>query len=350
MIGGRRIDFSLFDEELKQMVNASAKIFPIATFEDLPATKDKEYYQVLTGSHKGEIYFWDNETSSYILIGANDLRVDWGEVTGKPTMYPAADHSHQKADIIDFDHDHNSIYASITHDHDLAYAHLDHNHDGNYAALNHSHNLIYAPFDHNHDGAYLKKTDASTQFAGKADKDHSHPVEFTQVTDHERRINSIESGYSDGHYHSNLSILEKLDYTGTSLSVDLKVVDEVDIHIVDPNIHVDELSKARWDAKSDFSGQYSDLLGKPTIPSKVSQLSNDIGFITTSAISGKADKIYVDQQLTNKAESSTVNGHLSNVDVHVTQTDKINWNNKKNISVGNEPIVNNPGDFWYRTL
>ena len=36
-----------------------------------------------------------------------------------------------------------------------------------------------------------------------------------------------------------------------------------------------------WNNKSDFSGSYTDLTDKPTIPSKTSQLTNDSGFITT---------------------------------------------------------------------
>lgn len=38
---------------------------------------------------------------------------------------------------------------------------------------------------------------------------------------------------------------------------------------------------ASWDAKSDFSGSYNDLTDKPTIPTKVSDLTNDSGYLTT---------------------------------------------------------------------
>ena len=39
-----------------------------------------------------------------------------------------------------------------------------------------------------------------------------------------------------------------------------------------------------WNAKSDFSGDYDDLTNKPSIPTKVSDLSNDSGYLTLSTL------------------------------------------------------------------
>ena len=39
-----------------------------------------------------------------------------------------------------------------------------------------------------------------------------------------------------------------------------------------------------WDGKSDFSGDYDDLTNKPTIPTAVSELTNDSGFITAAQV------------------------------------------------------------------
>lgn len=57
------------------------------------------------------------------------------------------------------------------------------------------------------------------------------------------------------------------------------------------DIHVTPEEKQSWDNKSDFSGEYSDLKGKPTIPSKTSQLANDSGFLTKhQSLEGYAKK------------------------------------------------------------
>lgn len=39
-----------------------------------------------------------------------------------------------------------------------------------------------------------------------------------------------------------------------------------------------------WNNKSDFSGSYNDLTNKPTIPTAVSQLTNDSGYVTSQAL------------------------------------------------------------------
>lgn len=44
---------------------------------------------------------------------------------------------------------------------------------------------------------------------------------------------------------------------------------------------------------SNFSGAYDDLTGKPTIPTATSELTNDSGFITSSALTGYATESYV---------------------------------------------------------
>jgi hypothetical protein len=52
---------------------------------------------------------------------------------------------------------------------------------------------------------------------------------------------------------------------------------------------VTDTEKQAWNNKSNFSGAYADLTGKPTIPTKTSQLDNDSGFLTQhQSLSGYA--------------------------------------------------------------
>ena len=44
------------------------------------------------------------------------------------------------------------------------------------------------------------------------------------------------------------------------------------------------------------TGAYNDLIGKPTIATKTSQLTNDSGFVTSNALNGYATEIWVEQK------------------------------------------------------
>ncbi len=78
------------------------------------------------------------------------------------------------------------------------------------------------------------------------------------------------------------------------------VDDALTAHTADTTVHVTSADKTAWNAKSDFSGSYNDLTDKPTIPTvptNVSDFTNDAGYITSgeaatqieAATSGKAD-------------------------------------------------------------
>ena len=63
------------------------------------------------------------------------------------------------------------------------------------------------------------------------------------------------------------------------------VNDNLSTHAGNTTVHVTAAERTAWNAKSDFSGAYGDLTGKPTIPSKVSDLTNDSGFQTATQVS-----------------------------------------------------------------
>lgn len=92
--------------------------------------------------------------------------------------------------------------------------------------------------------------------------------------------------------------------------------------------------KSAWNAKSNFSGKYSELSGQPTIPSKTSQLTNDSGYLTSipaeyvtdseltakgyltahQDISGKQDKTDNSLTTSSKQIAGAINENKQNID------------------------------------
>lgn len=127
-------------------------------------------------------------------------------------------------------------------------------------------------------------------------------------------------------------------------------------HTADTTIHVTAQDKSNWNAKSDFSGDYDDLTNKPTIPTSASQLANDAGYITSSALNDyattgdvqtatndMATKTWVGQQgyltqhqdisgkqdvsgMTAYTQTTAFTAHTGDTTIHVTSSDKTSWN------------------------
>ena len=77
-----RVGLSVLDAELKQLINASAKIFPI-TQEDIDTSNNPNNYEY--GRVDNHIYRWTGEAREYIL--ADDIDIDWSEIKNKPMNY-----------------------------------------------------------------------------------------------------------------------------------------------------------------------------------------------------------------------------------------------------------------------
>ena len=83
---------------------------------------------------------------------------------------------------------------------------------------------------------------------------------------------------------------------GGDVPIDLTVyARKTDLHDHSNKTILDSITTSKvnqWDNKSNFSGNYNDLTNKPTIPTKVSELTNDKGYLTQHQdISGKVDKV-----------------------------------------------------------
>ena len=69
---------------------------------------------------------------------------------------------------------------------------------------------------------------------------------------------------------------------------------------------VTDSEKAIWNAKSNFSGNYNDLSGKPVIPSKTSELTNDAGFITSADLDTSQNHVHTNMDILDTLTSAKV--------------------------------------------
>lgn len=216
----------------------------------------------------------------FIPTDNNDLANGKGYITDKALIGYATESwveakkyltAHQdisgKADV---NHNHDDKYAAKEHTHsqyltehqDLSHkADKVHNHDDLYASKEHNHDELYAEKIHTHSqyltehqslNNYYNKTEVNTALDNKADKEHTHSQ---YLTAHQ----SLENYFTKEEVTSALEL--KAD-----------------------KIHSHDLST--YALKSElFSKDYNDLSNKPTIPSKVSELTNDKNFVTNSEMS-----------------------------------------------------------------
>ena len=79
-------------------------------------------------------------------------------------------------------------------------------------------------------------------------------------------------------------------------------------HTGNSTVHVTAEERAKWNGKSNFSGSYTDLTNKPTIPSKTSDLENDSGYITNApvtSVNGKTGAVTLSASDVGALPSST---------------------------------------------
>jgi len=185
MVASKRIDFSLFADDVKTLINASAKIFPVAYsyVTDNLNPLNYEYVKVIGDvTHKNEVYLWD-ETNGFDLLGADDLDINWVDVKEKPSVYPPSDHIHTN------DHLHENKFLLDN----LTQSNID------------TWNTVTSKSDntHNHDAVYYTETEIDNKLSNKSDITHNHSTLYQPI-----------GSYSlTGHTHSESEITDLDKYT-----------------------------------------------------------------------------------------------------------------------------------------
>ena len=124
------------------------------------------------------------------------------------------------------------------------------------------------------------------------------PTKLSQLSNDAGYITNADLDTSQNHVHSNMNVLNGI----TASKVN------------------------EWNNKSNFSGSYNDLTNKPNIPSKVSQLSNDAGYITIDDVDTSKDHLHNNMDVLNNITASKVN----------------EWNNKSTFSGNYNDLTNKP--------
>ena len=181
-------------------------------------------------------------------------------------------------------------------------------------------------------GSYNDLTDKPTLFSGDYNDLTNKPTIPTVPTSNTAFTNdagyitsSALDGYAteqwvgqQGYLTQHQDISGKQDVSGMTAYTE---VSAFTAHTANTDIHVTTAQTAAWDAKSDFSGSYNDLTDKPTIPTVPTSntaFTNDAGYITSDAISGKADTSAVTESInaavSGKVDKSTFNTYSGSVE------------------------------------
>lgn len=296
MAQGRRITADMFDENLRDVVMGNTNIIPISTVKDLPSSDTGKMYRVLTGAEKHNIYTWDADIKRYVLIGADDRDIRWTDVMEKPSVFPAAAHKHTEADIIGLDK--------------------------------------------------YTKAETDSLIAGRSPKSHTHTeseiVGLNKYTKEE--VNALVALRAlSSHIHAMSEI------TGLVAALSAKV-DKVTGKGLSTNDFTNSL-KTKLEGLSDSASVSYDAMLELFNAHKDNQSIHltESDKASIDLVQGKADKAYVDTQLSSKAPLSTFNGHTGNSIIHVTQAEKDAWNGKSTFDGNYASLANVPSTFTPNT-
>lgn len=280
-----------------------------------------------------------------------------------------------------------STKADSTHTHE-EYASVSHSHD-NYAtqvSFDTLSEVVNGKADATHEhNNYVTTTSFDTlseEVNGKANISHTH-TEYA-LSSHEH-TNYAEVGHTHDyaettHNHDNVYV-SQTNFDALENTVSTKAnVSDLNGHTNNTEIHITDVERNNWNAKSDFSGNYNDLTNKPSIPSvdglasedyvdtkvgtitvesigalpntteiptvptNVSAFTNDAGYLTEhQSLDGLATETYVDAQI-DAIDIPTALSDLTADSTHrvVTDSEKAVWDAKSDFSGSYNDLTDKP--------
>lgn len=162
--------------------------------------------------------------------------------------------------------------------------------------------------------------------------------EKANLSDIPTKVSELEN---DLNFVTQSDLDEKVDLSYAQENFADKSTEHTHDNLVDLNSITLERMES-WDNKSDFDGNYNNLTNKPYIPDKVSDLSNDLSFVTEEVLNSKG-YLTEHQDLSHLAEKKDLHQH-NNLDVLSTITlEKLSeWDNKSDFDGSYTSLTNTP--------
>lgn len=134
-------------------------------------------------------------------------------------------------------------------------------------------------------------------------------------------------------------------YTGTEWVEILNDLSAVHEHTnKDVLDSITALDISAWNAKSDFSGSYNDLTDKPTIPTNVSQLTNDLSLATENFVINKIAEAELNQKevdLSGYATKDDLNNYVSYEEFNLSLVDYVTYTDLEAEGYATQTYVDN---------
>lgn len=134
-------------------------------------------------------------------------------------------------------------------------------------------------------------------------------------------------------------------YTGTEWVEILNDLSAVHEHTnKDVLDSITALDISAWNAKSDFSGSYNDLTDKPTIPTNVSQLTNDLSLATENFVLNKIAEAELNQKevdLSGYATKDDLNSYVSYEEFNLSLVDYVTYTDLEGKGYATQTYVDN---------
>lgn len=255
----------------------------------------------------------------------------------------------------------------------------------------------YADSNHLHDDRYYTEDEISVLLTTKSDTTHTHTGVY-DVSGAAANALSSAQAYTDSKIDALVgegasTTLDTIGEISSAIESNQDAVDllnsaignkanvsDLNSHANDTEIHITDVERESWNAKSNFSGNYNDLINQPTIPSidglasetyvdekvatvtvesigalpnttviptvptNVSAFANDAGYLTEhQSLNGLATETYVDAQIS-AIDIPDALSDLTTDSTHrvVTDSEKTAWNAKSNFSGSYNDLTDKP--------